>query len=320
MTPTNKVVETFNGYDIALCPCCTLVFSNPMFDTSKMYADEYAQASDKAMYAYSSWLKNVRAIHRSCAAERLFFSSTYKGILDVVQCLVRKNDAVLDMGCGHGLLMKRMKKMGIQTYGCEVSDRIVQCLQELGYCVYNSTKDAYKKEWLSPKVVVLSEVLEHVGNPVEFLKDIRNKFTSSILLLTVPHPRRIHLAVGREYQDYPPHHFTRWNAKSLQSALQKAGYDRIDIHEYPIYWREALYGLVVKMISFVNFRQNNNEDKTRKDAFKLEHSDVKNQIFKFFYPLLWLISQPFIPYFTAKGIKGQSMIAVAFPANESNSH
>ena len=54
-------------------------------------------------------------------------------------------------------------------------------------------------------------------------------------MLTVPWAGRVSLKFNpRESWDYPPHHLTRWSAQTVELALRKVGYDRVQTWLRPV--------------------------------------------------------------------------------------
>ena len=79
--------------------------------------------------------------------------------------------------------------------------------------------EAVPTTW-EPSVITMFEVLEHLPDPAEFLAEIRQRFSTSTFILSVPSPRRWTKAGNhRDAADYPPNHLTRWNSAELAASL-----------------------------------------------------------------------------------------------------
>jgi len=85
-------------------------------------------------------------------------------------------------------------------------------------------------------IITAFEVLEHVYEPMKFLKEIHSLLDESgVLILSCPPFYKFeNTAKGYRkykwwYNDYPPHHVTRWKPFTLHYALKKAGYPTIDV-------------------------------------------------------------------------------------------
>ena len=91
-------------------------------------------------------------------------------------------------------------------------------------------------------------MIEHVEQPVELLeqfKKILNK--NGILFISVPNRNFIRaksdLISGKLPEaNYPPHHISFWNEKSLNFAMQKAGLKTVktSIQSYPEYMQTEI--------------------------------------------------------------------------------
>ena len=130
------------------------------------------------------------------------------------------------------MVLARARQMGFRVKGVEVGSLPVELLKQKGFEVECGSLEAIPDNW-QPDVITLFEVLEHLPDPAGFLKKIRERFQSSIFILSVPSPRRwTKGGKHRDVADYPPNHLTRWNTESLQRVLSRAGYSKIEV-SYP---------------------------------------------------------------------------------------
>lgn len=79
----------------------------------------------------------------------------------------RKTNRMLDVGCGPGLFLIEAKKRGWEVYGTEFTTEQINYLKKQGIktSLGKLTPDNFEKE--SFDVIISSEVIEHINNPIE---------------------------------------------------------------------------------------------------------------------------------------------------------
>lgn len=132
---------------------------------------------------------------------------------------------LLDVGCGTGVFLYEVSKYGYKVTGVDFNRKLIN----YGRNTF-SLSDLYPmsfQEFIehNPKakfdVITCFEVLEHIDNPVEFVKSVKN--LTRYIVLSVPNRaipfKNLYQAKG----DYPPKHLTRWNVKVLKNFLNNNG-------------------------------------------------------------------------------------------------
>lgn len=163
---------------------------------------------------------------------------------------LKKNERVLDIGCGNGFLDYDMaKKAGAKIVGIEISEQN-----------YNFAKKKYSHkniEYINgdalkyvPEVkidtVVMSNVLEHLENRVDFLKKIQKLIKPKRWLIRVPMFNRdwqtaLMKDLGMDYR-LDPTHYIEYTEESFRKEIEKAG---LKINEIKINWGEIWSEIVV---------------------------------------------------------------------------
>lgn len=109
-------------------------------------------------------------------ASRLAGSEEYDGWcipqagLEPYRQLARYCNRVLDLGCGSGLLLFRLKEMGWQSFGVEMSLRAAEVARSRGIEVQSSPVELASVPKSSVDVVVMNHSLEHFLQPKAALK------------------------------------------------------------------------------------------------------------------------------------------------------
>lgn len=200
-------VETVERYRVLRCAGCGLGFSSPMTPgDDRYYAGHFSPES------YWRWDFTHFLQHRPKPGGRL-----------------------LELGCHTGHFLSRARAKGYRVAGLDINPRALDFAQTHYGLGDLREADFHRLDRVKVgepfDVVVAFQVVEHMADPVEFLRQLsRFLAPGGVLIVTTPNAERWTLRFGRESWDYPPHHLTRWTEASLSRALEAAGWkvDRID--------------------------------------------------------------------------------------------
>ena len=97
----------------------------------------------------------------------------YQELLDQLE-KYRKTNRLIDVGCGIGYFLDEAKKRGWEVYGTEFTDEAVQICRDKGIQITKGKLDTtnYKEGMFD--VITSFEVIEHINNPVEEVRDFSN--------------------------------------------------------------------------------------------------------------------------------------------------
>ena len=95
----------------------------------------------------------------------------YNEILDSFE-KYRKNNLLLDVGCGVGLFLKVAIDRGWQVYGTEYSDKAIEICEAKGIKMKQGVLNAQDFGGLQFDVVTSFEVIEHINNPIPEMTNI----------------------------------------------------------------------------------------------------------------------------------------------------
>ena len=154
---------------------------------------------------------------------------------------------ILDIGCGSGSLLDMLKNISLSQIGVEPCGPYLQSLTKRGYKIYSSASEAIEdnKEMIDYGFSI--QVIEHVKNPIEFLKEIRKLIKpGGRLLISTPNRNDILMTLLKDkfYQFfYRTQHRWYFDEASLSKCAQSAGF-RVSsvrfIHRYgmanTLYW------------------------------------------------------------------------------------
>lgn len=160
---------------------------------------------------------------------------------------VNENDEILDIGCGKGenafdIAQKAKKVLGIDILESNIKiakEKYHLACQQTGkekleFLVGDATKYNFDKKFTK---IVLSNVLEHIENRIDFLQNLHS--ITNVILLRVPMIDRDWLSVykknkGFEYR-LDPTHFIEYSLVELKNELKSAGWK---IESYSIQFGE----------------------------------------------------------------------------------
>ena len=159
-------------------------------------------------------------------AEEAGRRATANGLLDAVERR-RHPGRMLEVGCGHGLLLAEARRRGWQTRGLELS------AQSAAYARDTLGLDIVEQplEHLDPSengtwdAVLLVDVLEHLDDPVDALRRCQALLApGGVLLVVTPDPssRTARLA-GQRWWGYLPAHTYLVPRKTLRELLSAGG-------------------------------------------------------------------------------------------------
>jgi len=128
---------------------------------------------------------------------------------------------LLDVGCGQGDFLYAARRHGFDVQGVDFQPELARIGREL-YGLAISCRDIREElaEGRMYDVVTAFEVLEHVEEPVGFLRTLGR--VGRHVVVSVPSAERRPRLYARGFDD-PPHHLTLWTRTSLLLALAQAG-------------------------------------------------------------------------------------------------
>ncbi len=138
---------------------------------------------------------------------------------------------MLDVGCGHGLLLDEARKRGWQVEGLEISDASRAHARGLGLDVRAATVDE-----LDPatdggfQAIVLSDVLEHLDDPVAALAQIALLLArGGVACVVTPDPSSLTARIaGSRWWGYLRSHTYLVPRSTLRELLRTAGLEPVE--------------------------------------------------------------------------------------------
>lgn len=114
-----------------------------------------------------------------------------RAVEELIDKYVKKNDKVLDLGCGTGINTIKLKRITNKIIGLDIKNFVKKEYKEhFKFILGNGTKTKFKKE--SFDIVVCWDVIEHLREGESLLKEINRILEKGgITLLSTPNKKRL---------------------------------------------------------------------------------------------------------------------------------
>jgi len=203
-------VCTKNGFDLVRCASCGLVSVSPL-PAKKELEDYYKEGYNQFLYSFTSPLtrpatrktKELKIVEGHANGRRL-----------------------LDVGSAHGHFMEHARRHGWNVTGVEPQDdartlaksRFPHEVHQNLSTVADASYDA----------ATVWHVIEHIANPIEFLKSINAKLSANgIIAIATPNvDSLVAKATGKSWGWLsPPDHLYLYSPNTLPRLLELAGFE-----------------------------------------------------------------------------------------------
>lgn len=140
---------------------------------------------------------------------------------------------LLDVGCGNGAFLTRMRSLGWQAEGVEVDDQAVAQGRSQGLLIHSGKLEAQKFPEDSFDAITLSHVIEHVHDPESLLSECHRLLKpGGRVVVTTPNPASWGHTLFREswLALDPPRHLHLFDRKSLMKIASKSGFLKLSAY------------------------------------------------------------------------------------------
>lgn len=238
-----------NGFDLLRCNYCQTLYSSGGQNASFDYTTYY----DKSNLDIPDFVKSRLAEIVSEFDE------------------FRKNNRLLDIGCGAGYLLEEAKKQNWQILGTEISDPAVEDLRARCIEVFQGNLSEISSEHSSFDVVMSTEVIEHISEPAELAKSAYKLLRKGGLFWgTTPNGKGISAnLLGEKWSVIaPPEHIQLFSKSGLEKTLERAGFCKIKVTTQGVNPLEIYHCLLRKI--------KKSDNSPKKDAVETQSFDRVN--------------------------------------------
>ncbi|HEX9711427.1 MAG TPA: class I SAM-dependent methyltransferase [Actinomycetota bacterium] len=217
---------------VVACPVCNDKSRRPVLALDGGWEIERCGGCDR--YVLSPEPADVRL-------EEFNDGSGYDGAFDFRDAILQQHDrslralerrvrpgALLDVGCGPGLLLEVARARGWKATGVDPSPFSVTLARSLGFNTHQGMLEDLRLPEASFDALALLQVVEHVPDPRPLLAECRRLLRpGGALLVATPNPASLLAKVKREGFNYwiPPIHCVWYPPATLARLLQQAGFE-----------------------------------------------------------------------------------------------
>jgi 2-polyprenyl-3-methyl-5-hydroxy-6-metoxy-1,4-benzoquinol methylase len=168
-----------------------------------------------------------------------------------------KPGRVLDIGCGEGLFLKYMKKLGWEVEGCEIGEQAAHRAEaSLGQPIHRGELKTMPPPKSPYSVVMLWHVLEHVPNPMALLQQIADSVEKGgLLVVGVPNAASWQARIfGRHWFHLdPPRHLYSFGIRHLLALAGHTGWAVQDTRHFSLEYNP--YGWAQSFLNSCGWRR-----------------------------------------------------------------
>ncbi|PYJ66372.1 MAG: class I SAM-dependent methyltransferase [Deltaproteobacteria bacterium] len=224
------------------CGGCDAIFIQPWLSEAELaryYPEQYGRFRHSRSLnekTYTGWQRFVLENYYGYPAPTDHHSSSLKKVVAHLLSFItakavipyRGTGRILDVGCGGGSYLHRLKQWGWDACGVEPSQIGTKQAQSLGLTVrHGMLADArFESEFFD--VVRLSNVLEHIRDPIPTFQEIQRILKSDgLVYLTVPNTRSLVFWLFQEnwYALETPRHVISYCPRTLEALCRATGFE-----------------------------------------------------------------------------------------------
>ena len=220
---SGQFIDIAAGYRVIDCGQCGFVHVLPIpskQELEQIYREEY-YTEEKPLF--------IKRLEEDIDWWNIIYDDRY----DVLESELPPNRrTILDIGCGPGTFLRRGKERGWKVCGIEPSPVAAEYARSLGIDVIEGFFTEELKDQIGRfNAVHLSEVLEHLPHPEEFLYQVYHILEDRGLICCVvpndysPIQEILRHRLGfKPYWLAPPHHINYFSFSTLKGLLERTGF------------------------------------------------------------------------------------------------
>jgi SAM-dependent methyltransferase len=157
-------------------------------------------------------------------SESIYFYSDEKWDFDEALKDARKLNSIIEIGCGPGNFLEKVKPYVAQVYGTEYNEHALRNARDKGLKVFKIDDKNVAKMKGQFDAAFSFHVLEHVSNPVDFVQEMLSWINPCGKIgISVPNMDGPVKHINPCISNMPPHHATRWRLQTFQVLAERLG-------------------------------------------------------------------------------------------------
>ena len=217
-----ELAFTKNGFSYDECAHCLTLFANPRPESAAF--ERYYRESQSSRFWATTFYKTTEAARR----EKLWRPKALQVQEILTRWLPDVDPLVLDVGAGYGVFAEELGALGHRVTVIEPAPHLAEVCRAKGLSVLQNFLEEVSPSDLpdGPKVFTSFELLEHLHDPVAFVRQLRELMeTGDFFIFTTLSGTGLDIRElwDRSKSVSPPHHLNFFNPESAQMLLEKAG-------------------------------------------------------------------------------------------------
>lgn len=142
----------------------------------------------------------------------------------------RKENRLLDIGCGAGGLLLAARKNGWDAQGLDVAEQATEYVRKLGFEVFHGELQQAEFPAQHFDVITAAEILEHLSEPRLLVQEVARLLRpGGLFWTTTPHARGLSARVlGLKWRCvWPPEHLQIFSVAGMRALLRDVGFKQI---------------------------------------------------------------------------------------------
>lgn len=247
------------NFEVLKCIQCGVAYTNPcpsQKDIVKYYPDDYYSFVSYSPVPFipscGNILKRLKIFLKKCVLKEnygypfnnypksyifryflRFLAIVFKFQIGWVFPPYIKNGKILDVGCGTGIFLTKLKELKYETYGVEQSKEAAEWAKnKLGLNVFAGTLESVKFPSEFFDVVNFSHVFEHLYDPLRTLHEVyRILKPRGIIMIDIPNIKSLERRIfGKHWLGWdPPRHLFHFSPDTIEKMLRKAKFSLVKI-------------------------------------------------------------------------------------------
>ncbi len=143
-------------------------------------------------------------------------------------------NSVVEVGCGNGALLKRLKDLKIDALGLDINEEAIVAARANGLKAHLPSQLREASESIG--ALVMLQTIEHVRDPRKCLARYIKLLKPTRILISAPCWESL-LGHTSDPLCWPPHHATSWSELGMRNLATAVGYRVREVHYSPLDWK-----------------------------------------------------------------------------------
>lgn len=151
--------------------------------------------------------------------------------------MINSNEKILEIGCGQGSFLQKIKEKNVQTIGIDLNPDAVEQGKKVGIVILNETITEHAiNNAESYDSVCAFQLFEHVNEVGDFLENtVKCLKKGGLLAIGVPNNKSYYFQKDLYHTlNLPPHHMLLWDSDSLSYLAQLYNLEVVEIVTQPV--------------------------------------------------------------------------------------